>query len=306
MSTNQEALKIQAESVGVGVRFRWLGLRKTFTHDEKEEAATVFGASPTAISASKKIFDSKSVPFKRLSKIKLEITRTWKAYSLPYPEEAVRLLKKEEVDIFNNLMKEFEPQFWEAVELLDLALPALKAQSQQELGKLFNSSDYPESIKAFFDFSWSFPALEPPEYLMTFSPKAYDQEKRRLQQMCEQAVAMVREEFVSEFSELIQSVADSLQPGPDGKKPVVRAGAINRLMEVFYQFQNVNVGQSGELDKLIDKTKKLLDGKAEDLKESGAARAKASQAIGQIQQTLKTLVSKPGSRVVAMPAKKPH
>ena len=83
------------------VKFKWFGVSKSLTAEQKTRAAESFGAEGRAISAGKKLIDTRHDAYKGLTTIKSQITRFWKDNSLPYPESGIRLIRQDKIDEIN-------------------------------------------------------------------------------------------------------------------------------------------------------------------------------------------------------------
>mgnify|MGYP003446089764 CR=1 FL=1 len=77
----------------VRVCFTWLGLRKTLTADQKDQAAEGFGAQREYLSAGKKLLDTSHPAFKAVTAIRHRAIAYWRGISLPYPEAGIRLIR---------------------------------------------------------------------------------------------------------------------------------------------------------------------------------------------------------------------
>ena len=131
----------------VRVSFTWLGVRKTLTAEQKAEAAEPFGAEATFLSAGKKLIDTAHPAFKAVTAIRNRAKKYWAAMSLPYPEPGIRLIRQDKIDHFAAQMREFQEELAEAVSTLDRHYAELKATARQRLGSLYDSGDYPESLR---------------------------------------------------------------------------------------------------------------------------------------------------------------
>jgi hypothetical protein len=160
-------MNLRANMAAVRVSFAWLGTRKTLTPEQRAEAAEPFAAQGEYVSAGKKLLDTKHSAFKAVTSIKSKIASTWKEMSLGYPEPGVRLIKREKIDEFVGLMEEYRHELAEAVANLDRHYGELKVAASERLGRLFNPSDYPETLIGLFEVSWDFPSVEPPDLGVT-------------------------------------------------------------------------------------------------------------------------------------------
>jgi hypothetical protein len=148
--TETPAERLRTTMAAVRVSFTWLGVRKTLTPEQKNQAADTFGAEGGFLSAGKKLLDTAHPAFKAVTAIRGRIIGLWKSISLPYPENGVRLIRQDRIDEFAGKMQELREELAEAVRQLDRHYSELKAAARQRLGRLFNSADYPDSLTGLF------------------------------------------------------------------------------------------------------------------------------------------------------------
>ena len=116
ISNSMEALtRIRNNFVACRVKFKWFGTNKALTADQKSRAAESFGAEGAAISAAKRLIDTKHASYRSLTSIKSQINRYWRDSSLPYPESGIRLIRSDAVDEFNSSLIAFNGQLGSAV-----------------------------------------------------------------------------------------------------------------------------------------------------------------------------------------------
>ena len=92
--------------------------------------------------------------------------------SLPYPEPGIRLIRQDDIATFDVQMTTLQAELDEAVTQLDQHFGELKAAARERLGRLYNSADYPDSLRGLFELEYDFPAVEPPDYLRQLEPGA--------------------------------------------------------------------------------------------------------------------------------------
>src|SRR3954468_4454308 len=147
------ASDLRANMAAVRVSFTWMGTRKSLSPSQRAEAAQPFDAEGGYLSAGKKLLDTRHPAFKVVTSIKSKIASTWKSMSLPFPEPGVRLIRRDKIDEFVGLMEEYRIELAEAVANLDRHYEELKQAAAERLGRLFNPSDYPETLVGLFDVS---------------------------------------------------------------------------------------------------------------------------------------------------------
>jgi hypothetical protein len=161
---------------GVRLSISWLGVRKSLSRSQKSQAADAFGADSDYVSAAKKLLDTSHPAFKAVTAVRHRIVSLFKGMSLPYPEPGIRLIRQEDIAVFNVQMQTLKAELEEAVEKLDEQYAELRSAARRRLGSLYDAGDYPASLDGLFDVQWDFPAFEPPNYLRQLSPELYEQE----------------------------------------------------------------------------------------------------------------------------------
>jgi len=240
--------------------FTWLGVRKTLSADQKAEAADTFGAEGEYFSAAKKLLETKHPAYRAVSAVRTQAIQLWRARSLPYPEPGIRLVKQAEIEVLSRQFDDLREMLAEAVESLDARYSELRTAARNRLGRLYNSADYPESLRGLFAMSWEFPSVEPPEYLRQLSPEIYRQETERIRARFEEAVQLAEQAFIEEFSKIVGHFTERLSGQEDGKPKVFRDSAITNLEEFFERFRSLNVGSSEQLDQLVRQAQKIIQG----------------------------------------------
>ena len=130
--------QIRNNFIACRVKFKWFGTSKSLTSDQKSQAAESFGAEGTAISAAKRLIDTKHESYRSLTSIKNQINRFWRDSSLPYPEAGIRLIRNDAVDDFNSKLIEFKQELESGVLELNRHFSDLKEAARVRLGSLFN------------------------------------------------------------------------------------------------------------------------------------------------------------------------
>ena len=142
-SLSSSANQVRAEFAACRVKFRWFGTTKTLSTAQKSQAAESFGAQEKAISAAKRLIDTKDDRYRVLTSVKSTITRYWKDSSLAFPEPGIRLIRQDRIDDFDHKLGGYREELGSAVTLLDEHFAELKQAARIRLGSLFDPSDYP-------------------------------------------------------------------------------------------------------------------------------------------------------------------
>lgn len=299
----EPAARLRATMCASRLNFVWLGTSKSLTSEQKSLAAESFGAAGEFLSAGKKLIDTKNPRFKAVTSVRNRARSYWSSISLPYPEPAIRLVRQDSLEAFQNQMAEFQDDLKTAVERLNDEYADLKSAAEIRLGDLFNEHDYPPSLLGLFEMSWDFPSIEPPDYLQQLNPQLYEQECRRVQARFDDAIQMAEQAFIDELSQLVSHLTERLVGNDDGKPKVFRDTAVGNLREFFDRFQSLNVRSNDQLDGLVGQCQQIVQGvRPQELRDNGNLRQQVATQLSGVQATLDgLLVDRPRRRIIRSP-----
>jgi hypothetical protein len=281
------AERLQTTMSAVRLSFTWFGTRKTLSHEQKAQAADTFGAEGPFLSAGKKLLDTRDARYRTVTAVRTQAIGYWKSVSLPYPEPGLRLIPHAGVTPFAERMELHREQLRQAVRVLEASLPELRAQARERLGRLYNPSDYPDSLTGEFDLSWEFPSVEPPDYLRQLAPELYERECQRVRGRFEEAVALAEQAFLEEFAKLVTHLTERLSGDDDGQPKVFRDSAVENLRGFFDRFRQLNVRSNDQLDQLVQQTQDILAGNpARALREHDTLRERVTRRLTGVQAAL--------------------
>ena len=295
--------RLRTSFAAVRIAFTWLGTRKTLTTEQKAQAAETFGAEGEFLSAGKKLLDTKHPAFKAVTGVRSRIVSLWKGMSLPYPEPGVRLIKQDQIDVFTEQLTNLKEELDEAVWRLDEHYVELKSAARDRLGSLFNSADYPESLRGMFQVAWDFPSVEPPDYLRQLNPEVYRQECERVASRFDEAVQLAETAFVEELQSLVSHLTERLSGQADGKPKVFRDSAIENLTAFFDRFRKLNLRSNEQLDVLIGQCQQVVSGvEPQGLRDNNVLRQLVASELNQVQNVLDDLlVDRPRRNILRRP-----
>jgi len=283
--------------------FTWLGVRKSLTVEQKNQAADSFGAEGKFLSAGKKLLDTSHPAFQAVTAIKGRCLSYWRAVSLPFPEPGIRLIRQQGINDFDNQMAAFREELREAVGELDRRYTELRSAARDRLGDLFDPSDYPISLIGLFGIAHEYPSVEPPNYLRQLNPELYEQECQRMQARFDEAVALAEQAFIEELSKLVEHLGERLSGDVDGKAKVFRDTAVTNLSEFFQRFQALNIRSNDQLDELVQRAQKVLRGvEPQQLRDNNTLRQRLGSQLSSIQSSLDGLmVDRPRRNILRKP-----
>ena len=146
-TTPNAAQRLRTTMAAVKLAFTWLGVRKTLAPEQRTTAARAFQADRDLLSASKLILDTKNVAYRNVARVRSEASGYWRAETLPFPEAGIRLLPQTKLPGFDSRMAQYRQELQSAAQELAGQYEQMKSEAQRRLGKLFNASDYPQTLK---------------------------------------------------------------------------------------------------------------------------------------------------------------
>ena len=290
---------LRETAAAVRVSFMWMGVRKTLTQEQKNQAAESFGAEGDFLSARKKLLDTKHTAYKAVTAVRGKVVAYWKSLTLPYPEAGIRLIRQHEVEGFNQQMTDYRTELEDAVNTLNQHFEELKTAARRRLGDLFDANDYPQSLRGLFGVEWDYPNIEPPDYLRQLNPAIYEQERARVVSRFEEAVQLAEQAFISEFAKVVEHLTERLNSG-DGERKIFRDSAITNLREFFDRFRQLNVRSSADLDGLVERAQQIVSGvEAQELRDNNGLRQQIAAQLSGVQSVLDgMLVDRPRRRII--------
>ena len=283
--------RLRSTMAAVRVCFTWFGTRKSLNNEQKAQAAESFGAEGQYLTAGKKLLDSSHPAFKAVTAIRGRIISHWKGISLPFPEPGLRLIRQADVASFDAQMTTLRMELEAAVTTLNDHFDELRAAARDRLGSLYDSGDYPASLRGLFGITWEYPSVEPPDYLQRLDPKLYEQECQRVSSRFDEAVKLAEEAFVSELNRLVSHLSERLSGQEDGKPKVFRDTAIENLREFFSRFSRLNIRSNTDLDALVEHAQSVLRGvEPQQLRDNTPHRQQIVSQLAGVQATLDGLM----------------
>lgn len=295
--------RLRTTMAAARLSFNWLGVRKSLTSAQKNQAADSFGAEGKFLSAGKKLLDTSHPAYKAVTAIRGRAVAYWKEVSLPFPEPGIRLIRQDSITDFDQQIAEFREELDDAVAELDRHYDELRSLARERLGDLFNVSDYPTTLTGMFAIEHDYPSVEPPNYLRQLSPKLYEQECRRVQSRFDEAVQLAEQAFLDELARLVDHITERLNGEIDGKPKVFRDTAVTNLTEFFERFRALNVRSNDQLDELVGRAQQVLRGvEPQRLRDNGVFRQQIATQLAGVQSSLDgLLVDRPRRNIQRRP-----
>jgi len=299
-TTPNAAQRLRTTMAAVRLAFTWLGVRKTLAPEQRTTAARAFQADRDLLSASKLILDTKNAAYRNVARVRSEASGYWRAETLPFPEAGLRLLPQAKLPAFDSRMAQYRQELQSAASELASQYDTIKSEAQRRLGTLFNASDYPTTLDGLFDLEVTYPAIEPPQYLVSLHPEVYQQEQARVRERFESAVELAEQAFATELQRLTAHLAERLTGLHDGQPKVFRDSAVQNLTEFFERFRRLNIRSSPELDMLVEEAQQVITGiEPQQLRDSVRLRQMVARDFEQIQASVgEILVDRPRRNIL--------
>lgn len=299
-TTPNAANRLRTTMAAVRLAFTWLGVRKTLAPEQRTTAARAFHADRELLSASKLILDLKHPAYRAVAAVRSEASGYWRTVTLPFPEAGIRLLPQNSLGLFATTMQTYRERLQESARALAAQYDQMKSEAQRRLGTLFNASDYPQALDGLFDLEVTYPAIEPPQYLVSLHPEVYQQEQARVRERFESAVELAEQAFATELQRLTAHLAERLTGLHDGQPKVFRDSAVENLREFFERFRRLNIRSSPDLDMLVEEAQQVITGiEPQQLRDSVRLRQMVARDFEQIQASVgEMLVDRPRRNIL--------
>ena len=285
------AQRLRAEMAAVRLSVSWFGVRKALTEQQKQRAAVAFDAQTKCLSARKRLLDTRHPAYKALTAIRGRVASYWRGVTVPFPEAAIRLIRLDTIETFESQMTRFRDELDDAVQALGERYDELKQLAQQQLGSLFNASDYPPRLQGLFVIEWDYPSVEVPSYLRQLNPALYEQECARVASRFDEAVRLTEAAFIDEFAKLVSHLTERLAGGNDGERKVFRDSAVGNLGQFFDRFRSLNIRSNDQLDELVEQAQDIVQGRSpQQLRDNDALRQSVATQLTEVQNALDDLL----------------
>jgi len=296
------AAQLRRTMAATKLSFTWFGVRRALSAAQKAQAAETFGAEAKYVSAAKKLLDTTHPAYQVVTSLRGQITQTWKACTLPYPEPGLRLMRQQDLGDFATQLQQWQRDLHQAVLALDEVYAELRQAARNRLGDLYNTTDYPASLAHEFSLAWEFPSVEPPSYLAQLNPDLYAAECQRGQQRFTEAVALAEQAFLEEFAQMITHLTERLAGQDDGTPKVYRDLAVENLRAFFERFRQLDIGSQAELEQLVEQAQQIVRGvQPQQLRTSTSLRQQVATQLAGVQASLEGLLVDRPRRAIQRP-----
>jgi hypothetical protein len=238
------------------VDFLWFGVRKSLASDVKSLDHEQLGVQRKFLHTGKERIDSRQLLIREITVIRTAIASSWRNSSVPFPERGVRLVRRDRIDAFIEMMTDHRKELADVVAELNAHYVELKSAERLRAGGLRSSGEHTDSLLGCFEVEWDFPSLEPPNYL---SPILFERERARVEAQFDESARMVEKMFLTDFFRLVAGLTDGISPVRDEGK-VFCEMAIRKLAAFSERFDALKVKRNPELEHLIAEAQRIVHG----------------------------------------------
>lgn len=251
--TTAAAKRLRQQTVGLRLKLAHLPTTKALSAEQKRQIAAQFGAEAEAVSATKKLLDTRHPKYKAVTKALARIKRHWRDATVPYIEAGIRLLPWSKMAEYDAEHQKLVGTLTAAVlELEQVYASELIPQRQSVMGELFDAQDYLSTLEGAWGAQRDYMSLDPPDFLKTLAPKIYEEQVARLTASLTQSVEKAEQAFATQLAEMLQGLVERLTP-ESGKKKVIQQRGLDSLKEFIIRYKDLQFATgSGQLEQLME------------------------------------------------------
>ena len=171
----------------------------------------------------------------------------------------------------------------------------------ERLGDLANPGDYPttERFRSKFYLEYSYVTFETPSRLKAISEEIFKHEAEKARAKLESVAGECEQAMRAGLLDLIEHLADRLQPGPDGKEKRLHETTVTHLNDFLAAFELRNVTDDAELGKVVQQARDVMKGlDRKVLKSDALIRQKVAEQLAGIKTALDPLVIDKATRQI--------
>ena len=218
---------------------------------------------------------------------------------LPF-DMGIMLLPIGLIETAESKMKAYKVGRASLVEKFIAAYPGLCAEAAQQLGSLYDATEYPtvDEIRKRYTFDWQYTTFGVPGQLKNISSALFEAEQQKaaatMQAATEEITSLMRETLLK----LVSHLQARLSPGDAGKPKILRESAVDNLTQFLNTFDMRNVTNDADLASQVAKARALIGGHdAMSFRNSDVLKTQVLAGLDSIMDSLSEMVEeKPGRR----------
>jgi hypothetical protein len=161
-------------------------------------------------------------------------------------------------------------------------------------------------VRDLFAVAWNIENISPPDYLLAFKPEWYEREMQRIRGLFNNAVELAEQEFLGQFSKLVEHLTDMLTDNSDGTPKAFKDASVDKLRTFIDRFRDLSVKSNDDLEKLVDDCDRLTKGvSAEQFKQIPELRQHVAGKLAEVKAAMaQQMVIAPRRKITRRPATK--
>jgi hypothetical protein len=293
--------RVRKGTTAVRLQFTWMTTSRAVREDQKEQAAEVFEANKAFVRMSKDLWNSHHPAIKAVNAIKSQAQAYFKSVSLPWPEKATRLVRRDQLAHVVQSLDAYSNSLKAAVAKADEAYAEIKAEAREQLSDLYDEAQYPTSLIGVFQMHWDYPAvMSVDQFIREAQPEMYEAQMRRIEARLGATIDLAEQAFMKEFTDLVKHLTEKVTSGN-----TFRSTAVTNLTEFFDRFKLLNVNSNPTLDALVERAKNIVKGvSAEDLRNKSDLRNNVGAQMAHLTADLDAMLVQKPTRVITSVKKK--
>lgn len=191
----------------------------------------------------------------------------------------------------DQLLEEYREKRLELLQELREIYPQAKLEFEAANPDLYDETDYPpvDRLEQLFTVEWSAYSVSPPESLKQVSAAVFRREEEKLKAEMSAALDEIKQGLRAGFSELVTSMVAKVR-GIGKERRVFTSGFVETFRDFLNTFDAKNLADDRELARLVDDTRKLLDGVSPDaIRNNIEVKLTIENGLGQIERELSNL-----------------
>ena len=250
--TAEELLKGASE---VRVRISWFGTSAKVDEENAKDMLKDTDADRSSVSISKRLLRTKHQALQVVKEARKAIDEHIRGWTIPMmalkltdtnasgeegvtrKDAGIRLIQKKDMAQFDERLSYLTELLRTATKSLQHALPEIKEEDRERLGKLFRDTDYPTDITNLIGIECSYKQVGADIDWETLCPAIYERERFNARKRFEAVVDNAAAEFAERFVRYVKQVVDQLgnrtrlNPLPD-KNTITAIGADDKSLQV--------------------------------------------------------------------------
>lgn len=170
-----------------------------------------------------------------------------------------------------------------------------RKDAEKRLGDLFDASEYPDrdAVRDAFTATFRYFTLGEASGLQRINADIFEREKEKAAAQWATVLEASNAALAEEFQGLVSHLVERLEPGTDGTKKRFNATLVDNLNEFLTTFMARNIGDSADLQALVDDARKVLAGVTADrLRNNRFVRKEVADAFAKIKTAADSMVEK--------------